>query len=700
MADTFEKTINNTQKEIFESFNYVDVKSDFDKKWALVSIYKNKKFFDWDLSKIDFEDYINSLDLEWKEIKSTKYENNKFFIKFEDDSEFSFDKENIKNKKVEKILWKDTLEKTEKKSKLIYLAMNAIFKDKEWYIWDDDISDKDVFIVAIVENLKDISYEDKNFLLTLNWKNLKQLKKFYESENEKLVRAYKILNKTKSKISTLQEELEISVWIWELYETWAKIFRMKSKEIEKKVFLMLENMSEENTFAYIKEIHLKIENNWDKSDMTSQVNKKYIDALYKITFQKLKNNNSSNSSFIEFAKILTWRWKLELEKVDEYKNKQEFEYGDLEMDWEFKAIDVANRALIYVMLREDWVIEKLKKEKELEYEKISDPALKWRSPAELITETKAFFSKTSNVEEVFNKIGFEKYLNINRKYEELSFDEKIEIWTIARILDTVKEIKTEEIVKPWFFKQRLNEIALRETKESYETVNDIFSDNFDWFHWFLWLNASDINLHWELAEIFELYQDINWNGRIFDFSDENVFSPSLSWTIIAWVTMLTAAMALSLLAPAWVSYLTALWVSEILASYIASAWAFAVAWWATWAVTILSSRKWYDTQEEFWSDFRKTVWADAKVWAAFWMASFTFFKNLWFISKWKFENIDILKHDFLKKATLADLWIFWISEMLYNSIIVSPWIIVENRKKFPENHFDTDNIKYENNWLL
>ena len=57
---------------------------------------------------------------------------------------------------------------------------------------------------------------------------------------------------------------------------------------------------------------------------------------------------------------------------------------------------------------------------------------------------------------------------------------------------------------------------------SYEMLNDSFSDNFDgWNGFFGGYSSDDLGLSGDLAEIFDLYQDINGNAGFLDWSDAN-----------------------------------------------------------------------------------------------------------------------------------------------------------------------------------
>jgi arginine decarboxylase-like protein len=82
---------------------------------------------------------------------------------------------------------------------------------------------------------------------------------------------------------------------------------MSQKEIDKKVRKLSSAMSISEMIEYIKYSNEQIENNYKESEMANQVNKKFINSLYRITFGRLKTKNATNKDFIDFAKALTGR---------------------------------------------------------------------------------------------------------------------------------------------------------------------------------------------------------------------------------------------------------------------------------------------------------------------------------------------------------------------------------------------------------
>jgi len=626
--------------------------------------------------KIDnqiFEEILNEKisenNIKPEQLKSVEFKNNTFIIYLKEWWSISFELGDIEKYKIDKVLnWKQKKE-IEQRVTNIQKAIEKVIKDNNfiynWEINDDDILEKDFFW-------------DYDLPKDLYGKNLKQLKDLLNLEQQKLFTIYEISWETKKKQELLKEELKVfaAVWDkendWDYYEGMARYASLSSLEIEKKVGLLVKDMNNQEIFDYMKESHKSISENYKKSDMVKQINWKFIDALNKIVFKKLKKENASNKDFIEFAKILTWRWKLEIDKNQKYEKLDEFKYDDLDIDNQFKAIDIANKAIIFIMTRKDWVIDNLKKKKEVEWNWFEDEELEWKEPKQIIDESKKLFDDIKifgTSSKAFKNMWYEKYINITKPYSELTFEEKIAIWWLARLNKEISKLTIWEIKEnPKILNKKIQETV----KESYEWLNDYLSDKFDWFGGLFWQNADDLWLHWEMAEIFELYQDINWNWDLFDFSDNfiNDYSPTLAWTIDFTKTLVIIWAALYFLP--WTGLLAFIWK-------------FAASWAANWLVTNIIWKQGYDSYLEAVIDTLWVMWIDAATWAFFWGLSIFTFSRYW---------INIMTEKFFSKYNFYDIFWFWAAESLTNWVAVTPFITTNIKKLFPESHFDTDDSNY------
>jgi len=474
---------NEAQNESFESFAYTKIYWQSEPLITLVSMYRRilvKNNLHGNTLELEIK---NKLELSWlneNSILSTQMKNSTIYVYLStwDNIKISFD--NLREKKIKRILWKNSRKIIEENVVKLQSAIETIYSENKWIIWNGEINNEDTINVEWF------------------WSNLTlmEIKALLDKESKKLKGVYKITWETKKYTNLLKTELKFYVWIGDKYEGWARYFSMSQREIDKKVRKLSSAMSISEMIEYIKYNNEQIENNYKESEMANQVNKKFINSLYRITFGRLKTKNATNKDFIDFAKALTGRGKLEVDKDEIYKKKDNFDYDSLDIDDEYLQIDMANKALIFVMYRKNWVLDELK-EKHLKSFKIEDEEVWGKSPSKVVSEGLVELSKLNKKDpnywkDILKKAWFWKLIGTKKDYNELNFDEKISLWAIARITKILKEASPEELKNPDFIKLKVWETA----KESFEELNDSFSDNIDWWGWVFWKSAEDLWLSW------------------------------------------------------------------------------------------------------------------------------------------------------------------------------------------------------------
>jgi len=604
----------------------------------------------------EFEDFLishfNNQQVDDGEIIAFRVQNNSIKVFFSTGQSIDVAIDLYTQYQISEVLGTETVEQIEAKVENLNAAIESIFDANDWYFWDGEINDEDVI-------------EDDSFWSELRWKTLNQLRELLELENQKLYQVYTISWESDKKEALLMLELQFFVWIWDRYEWGARYFALTTQEISDKVRNLISHMTNDEVYAFITQTNESIETNTKKSDMVNQLNLKLINELYTQVFDRLLETEASDRDFIWFAKVVTGRGRLIRE------NDGDYEYDDLEIDSAYKAIDLANRAMVHVMYRENGILDNI--QWDMNSISIEDDELDWMSPSAAIQfsiwelEEFAWYNDMTWVEMV-NELGFWDLLWIDTPYEELSFQEKVELWWLVRIAKAVRDISREDLEEdPNIINNQLTELV----SESFENLNASLSDNFNasWTDW-NGTSADDLWLHWDLAEMFNLYQEINGNYWALRFSDasRDSYTPTLRWALILWLGMLSA----------WIC----MWMLTAGAPIIAIIAAWAAAWAMTGLISQLIGRQWYDTSSEAIVDTLAVMWTDAIVWALFFLLSVAFFR--------RFFNIEILGEAFFTRVNFADMLAFGWAETLAWSMITTPYVSAFVKRFFPDNHFSTD----------
>ena len=623
-----------------------------------------------DLLKQSYETYSN-LNMNINDLDN-RLANIDYILKFQDFLENYLEKNKLKEEDINKVWykwwiiylyfnWKETpeklafsdfqkelvfwegvdLESLEFKAKAIRLAMDTIFHDNNSWYDELDLTDKfdTETLVKLIKKgeLKALDWKTIDqmrwVMRQYNWKNLHQLRDELSIIDSKFVTYYDIIWDTKKSVDILDKQINHYAWIWDDYEWWARLFWLKSEDVDKMTSSIVSRKTVPELIDYIRVTNNTIADNWKISDFAKNTNIWVIQSLAQKTFEKMKTENSSNREFINLIQVITWRkitdsdWKIKESNVD---IKDDF--------WQTK---IAREILIYLFYNR-WIVEHIWKKhklilndkafwKETSVKKLVDEAMKW------------FEALWNDKNEVIKNMWLEKILE-KKDTSELSFDEMLLLWWVCRIgKDLKKNINSLKWKSPDEIINFIQEKNRESMEEAFEELNSSFEKNFGatfWdFNWD-WVDAKELWLEWDFAEIFNLFWDINWTWW-FDVKDDSWMKHMSNWksliVIATWI-----ATAIIVLSPA---VLAAWWASLL------------IAWAKIWLTTTVAyqalSDQWYDTNAE------AAVWITVQ--SAIDITSSMFFT--WFswavIPKtwWKFvsNNIQNKLPDSLKNTAIKDL---------------------------------------------
>ncbi|MDP2090905.1 MAG: hypothetical protein Q8K30_04885 [Candidatus Gracilibacteria bacterium] len=659
-----------TEKDIFQSFGYTKVISDFDKMYALSRVYENNGFFGDKLKKWDFEsfviDYFEKNNLNLQNIEATNFYEDSFYIHLDNGTIIDFTIDNIKKYLLNINLKGDKLKDLEKRSNNIQDAIESIYIDNNGIFFNGEIDDDDF--------VKTNKYGED-----LKGKTLKQLKELLELENEKLFGAYDIIGESSKKNRILKNELKFYTGLGDKYEGGARYFSMSEKDINEKVSRLVNGMDFNDLVSYIIDTNRVLSENYKTSKMVEQVNSKFLRLLYLHTIEKFKKQNASNKDFINLIKALTGRGALKINGDVEYHNQTNFEYSSLEINDGNKDNKLVNELLIYLMYKKGGVLEELANKKMMKV-KVEDKEIKGRSSKIIVDEVVGKLNgiyKQNVGEELLKKAGFNSLLNIDKHYNELSYEEKISLGALARILNVFNESSDEDLLNPNFIKNK----SLESVQDSLDELNENLSSNFDesLLDW-NGINSKDLNLTGELAEIYELYQDINGNKGIFDWKDKNTFTPGAG-TVVMGIGLIAGVYFMGPLLVGQGALLTGM------ALFKAGALAGAKLGFVTGVASNSFSHQGYDSYDEAIVDVSSQILVDTVASAGFSALGLPIIK--------RFGNInpDLLfsKQAWTSASGIADKG-FIAGEVGLTGMVLSPAVGTYVEGEFSKNHKDTDNI--------
>ncbi len=647
--------------------------------------------------KIILQEKLNDDWLNFTNISDISRKKSIFEVVLTDNTTIKISLSELRKRSIKEIFWDTNIKDTEKKAENILQAMYSIYGENEGYIWNDEIDDTDII-------------DTDTFWKELKGKNLIELKALLDIENSKLKVWYLILWETKKYTQILKTEIEVLWWTIDLTEWAARYFSLSKKDIKHIVAGLSNSMEITELIDYIVKLNKDIDANYKKSEMVKHVTMKIMNSLATKTFERLMKEDASNSSFIYFAKSLTGRWKVQIDKNKDYKDTWSFSYDDLDIDSEYKMVNLANKALLYTMYRENGVLSSIK-----ETIHIEDPYIWKRNTREVINDAAKWLEMINpsmnwieSIKGIITEAWFEDLLAEEVSYEQLNIEQKILIGSIARIgfyvyqnswkytinfNNLTVEEKEKKIKKNI---ELLDSLAINITKESEESYEkelwDAISEKFDTsFSHVNGMSAIDLGLTGDLAEIFELYKDINGNG-LWDLADTTKDWLMWKWTMITlavWITVWAIVLSPILAAAGTGAVITTgifAWMEAGTGVYI-MAWALST--FAPWITSSIVTRQWYDS----FSEWAKNIWwslsVDALLWGAILAKGIPILVKMWNVN----PDLFLSKAAWTTKAWLMDksliIWETWAG-----GILVWPTLQSIIKKSYPENNFDTDKTNY------
>lgn len=569
----------------------------------------------------------------------------------------------------------DTVNELEKTDKILQ-AMDYIFtkNDEEWWFWA--INDKDIL-------------KTWKFWEEYRWKDLKYLKNAYEEAFSNIDSIDFEIFPQNVKDDILRQKklyLEMIMWIWDKYEWAAKYLKIDEESFKKISQDLVNNLTIQNLLLLLKDFHTKIDENNFQSTSVERSYKLTMETLHRLTLDRLMQENASNEDILKFAKIVTGRWYY-------YDNS----WQNLEIDDNLRDQNISNEAILFMMNREGWIIDKINEDWNIN---IVDEKVENKNPSSIVSDLEnTFYEKfweelrvTNYFRTMLNSSWYWDILDIwNLSYNELRYEQKVKISVLYRVLEKLNEgksfwDKTKQMDYIWNknyileeFAWLFNEVAKDYRKEVTKNLEkafwswDIFDRDF-----YFWKRAKDLWLDWTDAEIFELFQEINWNW-LFDLSDTSIDNLKTTWKFV-WVL--------------------AIWIAV---PFIVLPWAALVAQWAAaWAAATLASMalypKWYDTMWEAFFD----ISSDLLVWTVTWV--------LWWALAARFgipkdelvwlTKIEVIKKIFKTKSDILDpnwkikeAWIFAL-DLTFLWLIPEVWrMMLVDKIYHSEGVFEEDNLE-------
>ena len=510
---------------------------------------------------------------------------------------YKWNKAEIKEKKEKNS--KNIIKILEKSDKVLD-SMDYIFtkNEKEWF-WEINNLD------ALMTN---------KFWRDLNWMNLKHLKSkvdtyFKEIDSVKLKDLPESLKKDILKQKS--RYLEMTMWVWDKYEWAAKYLELEKISFNNIVNTLIDNYTTKEILIYLKELHKKIDDNNYQSTTVERSYEILSSKFHEKILEKLKKEEASDLDFVNYAKILTGRWDFE------WNNTFSDDFEDSSIDDYLRDQQRANEALLYMMNRKDWVIEKVRKSWKI---KIENKELENKNPNNVVNELKDIFYEkfwenlkiTGKFESILKWSWYADILNLSVKnYSELNYEQQTKISVLHKVSEKLKSWKTF-LEKVWQlditdnenyvleeFAKVFNDVARDYMEEMYSS-NETFSKDT-----LFWKNAKQSGLTWVEAEAFDLFQEINGNWLL-DLSDTSIERLKMWWKFV-WVIAVAITVPLIILPTMWI---------------VAQG---AAAWAAASLASMAISPHWYDTLEEA----RVDISSDIAVWTFTWLAGWALAKSFW-----------------------------------------------------------------------
>ena len=310
----------------------------------------------WELTNIleDFRTKDNEIeDNEWIIFSlSDQFDNRKIInvswkfpnITFETYNEETKKKEfiiyNVKDSELVEDIDKNEIPKNLEKWQVLLSAMEEIFtqnnKELFWELNDEDTLKTDIF--------------DKHEM-KLKWKNLREIQVLLSENIQNLSKVQSIFTDKQKKDFLRQQKkyLEFIMWVWDKYEWAASYLKETAWNFEIITKNIVSNSPIDEVFVYMAEMHQKIDDNNKQSKSVEDSYKDFMDFMSMLLLARLKSDpETPERYFVNFSKLLTWRW--------EYKNG---DFSSADIDDDLRNPKLATEALMYVFMREWWMLEKM-----------------------------------------------------------------------------------------------------------------------------------------------------------------------------------------------------------------------------------------------------------------------------------------------------------------------------------------------------
>lgn len=533
---------------------------------------------------------------------------------------------NVKTSELVEDIDKNEILKNLEKWQVLLSAMEEIFtqnnKELFWELNDEDTLKTDIF--------------DKHEM-KLKWKNLREIQVLLSENIQNLSKVQSIFTDKQKKDFLRQQKkyLEFIMWIWDKYEWAASYLKETTWNFESITKNIVSNSPIDEVFVYMAEMHQKIDDNNKQSKSVEDSYKDFMDFMSMLLLARLKSDpETPERYFVNFSKLLTWRW--------EYKNG---DFSSADIDDDLRNPKLATEALMYVFMREWWMLEKMglkNLDKNLANKRVGD-------------ELEEFYDclKTTWSPIPWEQLVDPELLSLkDKKYEELDLEAQSKLSFINRLktelnnrrLSWKKVDYSNDLNNKDNIQFIVNDIQNKCVLDIQNSLEKNISSNyfFDKSFW-VWKSAEDFWLKWVQKEAYDLFVNMNWVWLL-TISDNSAAVLKEGWKILGMLWVWFAAHYF--LAP------LALWV---------------IAHWAVmWAgLTVVAewiSSKWYDSKKEMATDLSSSLILWTTLWGV-WSKVIDLWKNIapnaWRLVRYT-KNWVIL---------WADLWTWFLLEGKREKII-------------------------------
>ena len=506
---------------------------------------------------------------------------------------------------------KENQESTKKAEKLEKWldAIDSIFQKKknEWF-WN--ISEQD-------------RLSTWEFWEEFNGKNPLEIQKILELLLQDLEKRTKLNPKLINMINKSRERyFQFIMWIGNTYERWAVLFKKSPESLWNSIKSILSSKSPKECLEFMYQIHKEMYENTYQSSQVKQSYKSVVKELHAQVFSKLKGPNISDEILLEFAKIVSGRWwKVLYKNIWRTRKKEQENY----ISSEFLDPNISNQVIILVFTRSGGIMERMDESKKF---KIEDKKIGEKDPRSIVSDWKEVIKKYIRIhwkeedpDKYLASIGCESILNLpdSTPYGKLKIEQQIALSLIVRFTEKIKQkifpksTPTYDALWNYMWEEHpvwekfveAQSILLEVREEAFGVVtNAIWKETSSGILWRTTKSAKELWFTWKDADIYNLFQEIQWNW-LFSISDswknfsKDAFKTVGCFAVILW----TAAAAWILVAPATVVW----WIVVGVSASLASIWTDIIIQW-----------KWFETSEEFIADTGSDLVVWWVTWALWW----------------------------------------------------------------------------------